>query len=116
VVAFVGTAQPPAVGEPVCGLVVDTWSERVPRPHQDTGVALHFDAPGNRAPQSWLLATPPEGENWSVDLVLDTLRETLAWASLRAVGPDDLLDYGRAIPTVFVPGSIVNWPLPAAEG
>jgi hypothetical protein len=42
--------------------------------------------------------------------VLDTLMETLEWATLRAVAPEDLLDYGRAIPTVFVPGGIANWP------
>ena len=42
--------------------------------------------------------------------MLDTLLETLEWAKLRSVGPEDLLDYGRAIPTVFVPGDIVDWP------
>jgi hypothetical protein len=36
--------------------------------------------------------------------------ETLEWATLRAVAPEDLLDYGRAIPTMFVPGGIANWP------
>jgi hypothetical protein len=31
---------------------------------------------------------------------------------VRAVGPEDLADYGRAIPAVFGPGGITNWPLP----
>jgi hypothetical protein len=53
---------------------------------------------------------PPDGEPWSLQLVLDTLLETLEWASLRAVGPEDLGDYGRAIPAVFVPGEIAPWP------
>jgi hypothetical protein len=57
-----------------------------------------------------LLAVPPDGEPWTLDLVLDTLLETLEWATLRAVGPEDLLDYGRAVPTVFVSGDLTTWP------
>ena len=110
VVAVTGPGGPPPPGARACGLVVDRWSEQIPRAGQVTGVTFQFDAPGNRPPQSWLLAVPPEGESWSLTLVLDTLMETLEWATLRAVAPEDLLDYGRAIPTVFVPGGIANWP------
>jgi hypothetical protein len=35
-----------------CGLVVDSWSERIPRAEQDTGLALQFDAPSNKPPQA----------------------------------------------------------------
>jgi hypothetical protein len=73
-------------------------------------VSFQFDAPGARPPQAWLLAVPPDGEPWSLGLVLDTLLETLEWASLRAVAPEDLLAFGRAIPTVFSPGGIMPWP------
>jgi hypothetical protein len=90
--------------------VVDRWSEAVPSPEQVTGVSFQFDAPGARPPQAWLLAVPPDGEPWSLGLVLDTLLETLEWASLRAVAPEDLLAFGRAIPTVFSPGGIMPWP------
>jgi hypothetical protein len=100
----------PRAGSQACGLVVDRWTERVPLAEQVTGVALHFDAPSNSPPQAWLLAVPPVDEAWSLQLVLDTLLETLEWATLRAVSPEDLGDYGRAIPTVFVPGDVVNWP------
>ena len=110
VVAVTGPGGPPAPGGHACGLVVDRWSEQIPRKEQVTGVTFQFDAPGNRPPQTWLLAVPPDGEPWSLTLVLDTLMETLEWATLRAVAPEDLLDYGRAIPTVFVPNSIANWP------
>ena len=109
-VAIHGPAGPPAPGTSACGLVVDRWSERIPRNEQVTGMAFQFDAPSNQAPQAWLLAVTPDGEQWSLQLVLDTLLETLEWATLRSVGPEDLLDYGRAIPTVFVPGDIVSWP------
>ncbi len=41
--------------------------------------------------------------------------ETLEWATLRSVAPENLLDYGRAIPTIFVPGWLDPWPVaPAA--
>jgi len=110
VVAITGPGGPPAPGASACGLVVDRWAERIPRPDQVTGLAFHFDAPGNRPPQSMLLAVPPDGEPWTLDLVLDTLLETLEWATLRAVGPEDLLDYGRAVPTVFVSGDLTTWP------
>lgn len=109
-VAVTGPGGPPAPGARACGLVVDRWSEQIPRTEQVTGVTFQFDAPGNRPPQSWLLTVPPDGEQWSLTLVLDTLMETLEWATLRAVAPEDLLDYGRAIPTVFVPGGIEGWP------
>jgi hypothetical protein len=102
--------DPPGVGKPVCGLVVDRWSEPVPGDQQATGVTFQFDAPGNRPPQTWLLAVTPDSEPWSLKLVADTVLETLEWACLRAVGPEDLVDYGRAIPTTFVPGNVVNWP------
>ena len=75
-------------------------------------MTFHFDAPSNRPPQTWLLAATPPGEEWSLDLVSATLRETLDWMRIRAVGPEDLGDFGRAIPTIFVDGS-VSVPEPA---
>ncbi|HEU4953540.1 MAG TPA: hypothetical protein VFT28_03160, partial [Gemmatimonadales bacterium] len=99
-----------------CGLVVDQWAERIPNPRQVTGVAVQHDAPTNRPPQTWLLAVTPPKQRWSERLVVDTLLETLDQVAQRAVGPEDLMDYGRAIPSVFVPGNIVNWPVPASGG
>lgn len=106
IVAVSGPGGAPAVGQPACGLFVDQWSEPVPNDQQVTGLTFQFDAPNNRPPQSWLLAVPPDGEPWSLKLVTDTLLQTMEWAMLRAVGPEDLVDYGRAIPTTFVPGQI----------
>jgi hypothetical protein len=53
-----------------------------------------------------LLAVPPEGRGWSVDLVLDTMLQTIEWMQLRTVAVDDLGDYGHALPTTFVPGAL----------
>jgi hypothetical protein len=114
VTAVSGPGGPPAAGELACGLFVDQWSESVPLDRQVTGVTIQYDAPSNRPPQAWLLAVPPDGEAWSLKLVTDTLLQTLEWTALRAVGPEHLVDYGRAIPTTFVPGNILNWPAESA--
>ncbi|MER7457933.1 hypothetical protein [Micromonospora sp. NPDC126480] len=108
-IVVIGTPSLAPGAGAACGLVVDGWPERVPRAAQQTGVALQFDAPSNRPPQAWLLAVTPDGERWSEQLVLDTLTETLDWAAIRAVGTEDLLDYGRAVPTVYAPGGILPW-------
>lgn len=103
----------PAVGrnQTVSAMFVDQWSERIPSDETTTGLAFQFDAPSNRPPQSWLLAVrPEEEEKWSLRLVADTLLETLEWAELRTVGPEDLGDFGRAIPTVIAPGYLTHLP------
>jgi hypothetical protein len=92
-----------APATPVVGLVVDQWAERIPSPDQVTGVAFHFDAPSTESPQTMLLTVPPEGREWSIDLVLDTVLETIEWMQLRAVAIDDLGEYGHALPTTFAP-------------
>jgi hypothetical protein len=110
VVAVSGPGGAPRVGQLACGLLVDQWSESIPSDKQVTGVTFQYDAPSNRPPQAWLLAVTPDGEPWNLKLVTDTVLQTLEWAMLRAVGPEDLVDYGRTIPTTFAPGNIVNWP------
>ncbi len=70
----------------LAGLVIDEWTEVVPNAGETTGVAFHFDQPGAEAPQSLLLATPPDDrERWDISLVEDILRDTLELARLRTV-------------------------------
>ena len=86
------------------GLVIDEWTERIPKATQTTGVAFHYDAPTARAPQSMLLAVTPDGETaWSFDLILSTLLQTLEDAQIRAVGPQTLDKYGHHLPAIFSP-------------
>jgi hypothetical protein len=92
-----------AAGRAIAGLVVDAWIEQIPAPDVMTGVAMHFDAPASRAPQSLLLVVPPQGEAWSFDLVVDSLIETLEATQLRAVDPDVLDAYGHHIPAIYPP-------------
>jgi hypothetical protein len=97
-------------GASVSGLALDRWSERIPRSDRITGVTFHFDAPNARAPQAWILAVPPDGAPWTLELVVRTLFEVGDWARLRTVQPEDLVSYGHVIPTAFVPGTFRLYP------
>ncbi len=108
--AAVPAGEKLVTGASVSGLVLDRWSERIPRSHRITGVTFHFDAPNARAPQAWILAVPPEGAPWTLELVVQTLFEVGDWARLRTVQPEDLVSYGHVIPTAFVPGTFRLYP------
>jgi hypothetical protein len=73
---------------PVTGLLVDSWNEATPATATTTGVAIHYDAPRSRAPQSILLVTPPNAAaGWSLDDVEAAVRETADLAEMRMVRP-----------------------------
>lgn len=94
-------AQPPT-----CGFVVDEWTEQVPSENVTTGIAMHFDQPGNEAPQCILLAVTPEiTGSWSWNDLMDTLNETAAMAVRRAVEPDMIQDtsLSQVLPALVTP-------------
>ncbi|GII97467.1 hypothetical protein [Sinosporangium siamense] len=92
-------------GVPVCGMVVDEWTETIPASTATTGVAFEYDAPGAAAPQAVLLAVPPpvDGTHWTSELVRRTLEEALDLAMLRTVDHDALLEAGMPLPAVTLP-------------
>jgi hypothetical protein len=68
------------------GLWLDEWSESIPDPAAVTGVAFHYDSPGQEPPQALLIAVPPtEAERWSLTDFAATLNETVDLAKVRAV-------------------------------
>jgi hypothetical protein len=79
-------------------------------------VTFHFDSPAARAPQTMLLAVTPDKESWTLDLVLDTLLETLEAAQLRAVGPELLSAYGHHLPAIFPPRRLSAGAQPSEDG
>ena len=98
--------EPPRHDTPLAGLFVDEWSELIPEPEQNTGIAFHFDAPGARAPQTMLLAVPPRLDmaHWDFDLLLASVNEAFDLAKIRAVRPQDLEGgLGQLLPLVFLP-------------
>lgn len=96
-------ARPLATKGAVSGLYFDGWTEGIPRSMIQTGLAVHFDAPTARAPQSILLSVVDDDRGFSADELCDQLLYTIELAKLRAVGPDRIPDIGHYIPAVFVP-------------
>ncbi|WP_026057708.1 hypothetical protein [Streptomyces sp. SS] len=93
------------------GLIVDEWTEVVPRERQTTGVAVHIDAPDAAPPQTVLLAVPPDASpTWTPDLLGATVRAALDLARLRAVdyealhpdSPTAVADIGQLAPAALL--------------
>jgi hypothetical protein len=73
---------------PICGLLIDEWTEVIPSRLQTTGVAFHHDRPNAEPPQAWLLAVPAVfGETWSWDELMGAVNDALDSAKLRAIEP-----------------------------
>ena len=89
----------------LAGVVVDQWSETLPASGQTTGLTVHHDAPGSRAPQSLLLAIPPDpaATTWDFDALLGAVREALELAKLRLVDPQHAQGAGRFLPALWFP-------------
>jgi hypothetical protein len=87
----------------VSALVIDQWHERIPHPVETTGITFNFDSPGARPPQSILLATPPDADaaRWSLDVLVDTVREALELTRIRTLDLDDLSGVGRFLPALY---------------
>lgn len=86
------------------GLLLDEWTEVIPRRTEDTGLAFHYDRPNSEPPQTILLALPPDhADGWRWEDLVDTVRETMSLARMRAVEPDDLdtTPYARFLPAVI---------------
>ncbi len=89
---------------PLAAWVVDTWQDVVPSASETTGASFHYDAPGARAPQTLLLAVPPNAAHaaWSLETLAGSVREALALARLRAVAGDDVAAIGRFLPAIYL--------------
>jgi hypothetical protein len=111
VVQFGSGSDPGIVQGRMTGLFVDEWVENVPNEEETTGVALNYDDPGNRAPQSILLAAPPTSANWSLNALASTVAETMDYAKVRSVDLGDVteqdgqegLDY--LLPALYLPNN-----------
>ena len=94
-------AEPFDAAQPICGLLVDEWTEVIPGPSETTGIAFHYDRPNCEPPQSWLLALPAvRNGTWSWDELLGAVTETLDAAQRRAIEPVhvDATAYGWFLP------------------
>ena len=100
-----GAAPSFAIG-PVAGLVLGAWTEVIPRGRRNPALAVHFDSPSSRAPQSILLAVASPEAPFSFELIRDQVAETLDLAKLRMVGPQQLGSVGQMLPATYLDGRI----------
>lgn len=97
-----------------CGFVCDTWTEQLPgvtsvaagdrgyEASEVTGVAFKVDTPAAMAPQAVLLAVAPDPSlKWSLDILFDTVKETLELAKIRPVDLGDLVRFFRVLPAIL---------------
>jgi hypothetical protein len=91
--------------ERVAGLILDSWTEAVPLPggedgpHEIAGMAFHYDRPGARAPQTLLLAVPPDRERgWRLEDVHGVVEDTLMLARIRGLDLRDIPDMRSLLP------------------
>ncbi|MGZ8528851.1 MAG: hypothetical protein ACXWWR_08645, partial [Candidatus Limnocylindrales bacterium] len=97
-------------GRPAAGLVVDEWTEGIPSVTETTALSFHYDAPAARPAQAIVLAVTgaPDTASWSFEELFGVVRETIAPAHLRAVGPRDLPDLGGYLPGLYVPQDVTG--------
>jgi hypothetical protein len=94
---------------PLCGLVVDDWTEILPRGSEITGLAFNVDQPDATAPNAVVLGVHPgDRETWDLDTLEATVVECLDLAKLRAVDTDDLQWVGRFLPMLYFPDNLAG--------
>jgi hypothetical protein len=84
-----------------CGLLLDEWTEVIPKREETTGLTFHYDRPSSEPPQVMLLVTSPQlAQPWRWEDLVDAVREAFAEARLRAVEPTrvDETDYATVLP------------------
>ena len=94
------------------GLLIDAWTETVPAKVRDTAMALHFNNASTRAPQVVLLAVSPDpSKAWTVDTLVEVVRDTLTFARIR-MQPSTTLTRAGHMPLVYLgqrPGSRLSF-------
>ncbi|MES1265801.1 MAG: hypothetical protein ABUU24_09170, partial [Variovorax sp.] len=85
------------------GVVIDEWTESVPSRRETTAITFQFNPPDSCAPQSLLLAIPPDpGRDWTIGSVHRVLMETLDLAKLRAVDAQALTETSQYLPALYL--------------
>ena len=93
----------PTPQEPWAGLLLDEWTEIIPARSDITGLAFHYDTPGNEAPQAVLLAvSPTSAPTWDLETLIDTLTETLDLTKIRAVDGELIDELAQLLPAIYL--------------
>jgi hypothetical protein len=96
--------------EPICGLLVDEWTEVIPEATQTTGVTFHFDRPNSEPPQCWLLAMPSRMDGaWTWEELVGAVNNALDCSKARAVEPAQV---GASPYGWFLPATVSAYTFP----
>jgi hypothetical protein len=99
---------------PVCGWLIDGWTERIPgltsfsgsdisSRTELAGLSFHYNQPDARAPHAILVAVPPDvSKPWTAEMLLHVLGETFDLARIRSVEHRDLPRRTPIVPTTYV--------------
>jgi hypothetical protein len=89
--------------QPLTGLWLDDLLEVVPNDNETTGVVFQYDQPNSVAPQAILLAVHPypAAPQWTADMLVQVLLETMDLTRIRAVGPEALGELGQYLPATY---------------
>ena len=99
------------LARPLVGLVIDEWTELLPRASETTGIAFNYDAPNAEPPQALLLAVSARSFNnngrWMWRELVGCIEQAFDLARLRAVGPDELrkTPLDTVLPATLMPES-----------
>ncbi|XXF76153.1 LamG domain-containing protein [Myxococcaceae bacterium GXIMD 01537] len=87
-----------------CGLLLDSWTERLPAQEQSTAIAFHYDAPGATPPHAILLAVSPDDRpSWDAELLASVVQEALELGKVRGVAYADIPQTHHYLPAVLLP-------------
>lgn len=132
-----GDPEPDLAGA-LAGLVVDQWTEVLPKRLQrgdpadpdappqlvdvaTTGIALNANAPGARPPQAILVALSPDGGGWNGERLAGVLGEAVALARMRCVTLEQVPYAGRYLPALYFRNwslqgePVIDWRIVATE-
>ncbi|MCU1518132.1 MAG: hypothetical protein JWQ75_2853, partial [Pseudarthrobacter sp.] len=115
--AGAGDPEPELTGA-IAGLVLDEWTEVVPRRLErrnptdpdaapdlvdvtTTGMAINANAPGARPPQSILVALSADGDGWNGERLVHLLDEAMALARMRTVTLQQIPFAGSYLPALY---------------
>jgi hypothetical protein len=108
----------PTIDGALAGVVIDEWTEVLPRrlmksdPNNPdaaptfsdvttTGIAVNANGPGARPPQAILLALSADRGNWTDDRLIKVLDEAITLARMRTLTLQQIPFVGRVLPALY---------------
>lgn len=92
--------------QPVAGIIIDDWIEKIPEKTRNMGIAMHYDKNSSEAPQNILLATSSNKKRatWDWEELIGCVHDSFVLAKMRNLRPDQIPDeYRKYLPLLIAP-------------